>query len=416
MKNQFNNKIRSLRQSRHQNIIWASKSVLLLVFFALVNLTAFSQSVAINSSGDPANSKAMLDIESIQSGILIPRMTTAERNTITAPIPESLLIYNTTTECFEAYNNNTSAWVSFGCAECPSPGEFVASAASGITETSFYANWTESEGASTYYLDVNTKSDFTCNWILNNSNIGNSNIFMVNNLTCGNTYYYRLRAGNDCDISNSSNTITVNMSTACPCTWNRSYTHIVTHSDGDVAPETKTITYGQTQTSLSGSSKCWTTQNLGASYQAASATDATDAAAGWYWQFNRKQGYKVGPSPGWTTTSISEESDWSSANDPCKIELGAAWRIPTKTEWESADINGGWSSYNHVYASVLKLHALGYLHFNNGSLVGRSDVGDYWSSTQGSATHGWCLGFGNSTSYVFKNNKAYGFSLRCLRD
>jgi len=37
-----------------------------------------------------------------------------------------------------------------------------------------------------------------------------------------------------------------------------------------------------------------------------SATDNTDAAAGWYWQFNRKQGYKTGPTPTWTITSITE--------------------------------------------------------------------------------------------------------------
>ena len=70
----------------------------------------------------------------------------------------------------------------------------------------------------------------------------------------------------------------------------------------------------------------------GADHQATAVDDATEASAGWYWQFNRKQGYKhTGTTviPAWNTTSIDEDSDWIPANDPCAIELGAGWRIPT---------------------------------------------------------------------------------------
>ena len=83
----------------------------------------------------------------------------------------------------------------------------------------------------------------------------------------------------------------------------------VNHVAGTVAPVTKTASYGTVLTSITGASKCWITQNLGADHQATSATDATEPSAGWYWQFNRLQGYKndgVTLSPTWTITTISE--------------------------------------------------------------------------------------------------------------
>ena len=73
--------------------------------------------VSVNTTGASANPKALLDIDATgmnpKEGLLLPRMTTADRNNITPPIPESLLIYNTDTHCFEAYYNG--GWVAFGC-------------------------------------------------------------------------------------------------------------------------------------------------------------------------------------------------------------------------------------------------------------------------------------------------------------
>ena len=59
---------------------------------------------------------------------------------------------------------------------------------------------------------------------------------------------------------------------------------------GTVAPVDKTVTYG-TVTNIPGeTSKCWITSNLGADHQATAVNDATEASAGWYWQFNRHTG------------------------------------------------------------------------------------------------------------------------------
>ena len=119
----------------------------------------------------------------------------------------------------------------------------------------------------------------------------------------------------------------------------------ISHVSGDlVAAETKTVNYGTVLTTLSGSSQCWITQNLGATNQATIVTDNTEASAGWYWQFNRLQGYKpVGtsysPYYGWVNwiAEGNESSDWTAAQDPCQQQLGSGWRIPTNTEWSTAD-------------------------------------------------------------------------------
>lgn len=50
------------------------------------------------------------------------------------------------------------------------------------------------------------------------------------------------------------------------------------------------------------------------------------------------------------------------------------------------------------------------------SAVGRGAFGYYWSSTQDGTPVGWYLSFGSSGSYMHYNLKAFGFSVRCLRD
>jgi hypothetical protein len=189
------------------------------------------------------------------------------------------------------------------------------------------------------------------------------------------------------------------------------------HVTGDVAPVTKTVTYG-TVTNIPGeTSKCWITSNLGADHQAAAKDDSTEASAGWYWQFNLKQGYK---DDGTTRTpatlwihSISENSDWTAANDPCYLELGSGWRIPTKTEWINVDAGGYWIDWNGPWNSALKMHAAGYISYIYGSLFGRGSEGDYWDSSQNSTTAGSSLYFFYGWSSETSNSKAYGFTLRC---
>ncbi len=66
--------------------------VLLLCISTLYSLKSAAQNVAINAGGDPGHASSILDVESEQKGVLLPRMSAAQRNAINAPA-EGLLVY-----------------------------------------------------------------------------------------------------------------------------------------------------------------------------------------------------------------------------------------------------------------------------------------------------------------------------------
>jgi hypothetical protein len=193
-----------------------------------------------------------------------------------------------------------------------------------------------------------------------------------------------------------------------------------THTAGTVAAVTKTVTYGSVTNIPGETAKCWITRNLGATQPPNSVSDNTEAAAGWYWQFNRKQGYQYDgttrtPNTTWIT-SISENSDWESASDPCSVLLGIAWRIPTRTEWTNVDAAGNWIEWNGPFSSGLQMHAAGNLNNLTGLLALRGSDGIYLSSTQNSLTSCFLLGFDGGGSNMSSGSKAAGFSMRCIRE
>ena len=71
--------------------------------------TCFAQSVSINTDGTQADSSAILDVKSTAKGILIPRVTKAQRDLIPAPAV-GLLIYQTDNDNGFYYYNGT-AWL-----------------------------------------------------------------------------------------------------------------------------------------------------------------------------------------------------------------------------------------------------------------------------------------------------------------
>jgi hypothetical protein len=231
-------------------------------------------------------------------------------------------------------------------------------------------------------------------------------------LTANTLYYIRAYATNSYGTA-YGNAVSFTTSWACGSTIT------VTHIAGDVAPVTKTVTYG-TVTNIPGEiSRCWITQNLGADRQATAVNDASEASAGWYWQFNRKQGYKhdgATVTPAWTITSIDESSDWTPENDPCTIELGSGWRIPTYDEWNNVDAGGSWTNWFGPWNSGLKLHAAGHLIETSGSITERGLIGLNWSSIRYSTSAGYFLYFQAASSNMDQTAKANGLSIRCIKE
>lgn len=76
------------------------KNLLILSLF-LINLTVFSQ-VKIGANPNTINDASILEIEDTNRGLLLPRMTTAQRDAISNP-PDGLKVYNTETSTMDVY-------------------------------------------------------------------------------------------------------------------------------------------------------------------------------------------------------------------------------------------------------------------------------------------------------------------------
>ena len=108
------------------------KSLLYIIAVVILNIKLITincqaQGVGINIAGNPADSSAGLDVSSVNRGLLIPRLTTAQRNAIINP-SNSLIIFNTTTQCFETYLSTGASWVHIACIACQLPGSLPGAA------------------------------------------------------------------------------------------------------------------------------------------------------------------------------------------------------------------------------------------------------------------------------------------------
>jgi hypothetical protein len=290
------------------------------------------------------------------------------------------------------------------------PGADPASPEAGTHVPSSYGmewNWNTVPGATGYAW--NYTDDFATAW-----DMGTSLTKTETGLNCGTSYSSYVWAYSACGVSAS--TPLTQTTSAC---WQCGESFVMNHYAGDVAPVTKTVTYGTVSGIPGEPDKCWITQNLGADHQATAVDDATEASGGWYWQFNLKQGYKYeypDLTPSWVITDIYQLSDWVAYNDPCTIEIGAGFRIPTATEWFNVNDIGGWTDWNGPWGSALKLHAAGYLSYTDGMLTSPGVLGLYWSSTQYTNNMGWTMDFSSTYSYTWHWTMPLGFSVRCISD
>jgi hypothetical protein len=83
---------------------------ILCVTFIWMATATFAQ-VSISTDNSEPDNSAMLDVKSTSKGMLVPRMSTSERNAITSPAT-GLVIFNTSTNAFEYFTN--TVWLNLG--------------------------------------------------------------------------------------------------------------------------------------------------------------------------------------------------------------------------------------------------------------------------------------------------------------
>jgi hypothetical protein len=81
---------------------------LLVCLFSITTKTS-AQSLAINTDGSTANASALLDVKSTIKGVLIPRMSRTERNTIASPAT-GLLIFQNAPDSFGFHYYDGTKW------------------------------------------------------------------------------------------------------------------------------------------------------------------------------------------------------------------------------------------------------------------------------------------------------------------
>ena len=228
-------------------------------------------------------------------------------------------------------------------------------------------------------------------------------------------------------------------------------TYTATDAAGNSATATRTVTveaftiihngttYGTVTSPYTG--KVWLDRNLGAAQVCASSTDT--ACYGDYYQWGRNfDGHQDSTSAttstqatdvnsagsSFITSSNTYSYDWAKSADSSGSQRTVNWsatdgtsvcpvgfRVPTLTELKAETLDNGVTNSATAFSNFLKLPTAGYRFHSSGSLVAQGSWGDVWtSSVNGSVSH--YVGFDSSDANVYYNNRAYGFTVRCLRD
>lgn len=98
------------------------------LIFMVFSLAGFSQTASINTTGNPPNASAGLDVDFANLGLLIPRIALTSTSSF-APLPAhvaGMIVYNTATTGDVTqgfYYNDGSKWVSFDIPPANNPGD-----------------------------------------------------------------------------------------------------------------------------------------------------------------------------------------------------------------------------------------------------------------------------------------------------
>jgi trimeric autotransporter adhesin len=84
--------------------------IVLLLVSLLIFSPAITQNFAINSDGSNAHASALLDVKSTAKGVLVPRMTKAQKNAIPSPAT-GLLVFQNAPDSVGFYYYNGSGWL-----------------------------------------------------------------------------------------------------------------------------------------------------------------------------------------------------------------------------------------------------------------------------------------------------------------
>lgn len=116
------------------------------------------------------------------------------------------------------------------------------------------------------------------------------------------------------------------------------------------------------------------------------------------------------------------------ACDPCRVLLGGTWRLPTESEWLSVLNNVSKTLVAIVnaetgYESWLRIPLGGYRDNLTTTIYSASEITYLWTSSAGNGSSGKCIELKLNDNSVWTteyrslfDQRGYGFSLRCKKD
>jgi uncharacterized protein (TIGR02145 family) len=315
----------------------------------------------------------------------------------------------------DPYSIDNDGYLIYGNVLTPPVGEDAIA----ISDAGFTANWDAVTGATGYYLDVSTDSQFDT-YVTGYQNL-DVNIRLsevITGLSAGINYYYRVRAYDNVQTSLDSNIVTAVTSGSSVTT--------ITDKDGNVY---NTITIGVLQI---------ITENLKVTHYA-DGTSIPNLTADADWIAD-----SVGAMCLYNNDIFNKSVYGCLYNWPVIINahgfvyfersgvLEAEWRVPTDADWNAIITTAGGSSIaggklkeigsSHWIGNVggtddygFKGLPAGYRQGDYGTFIG---LGSELNIKSGSAT-GKSLGISGGTSALLEfaeNYQHFGFSVRCVRD
>ena len=365
--------------------------------------------------GETPDPSALLDVRSTDQGVLLPRLTTVQRDAIPNPAM-GLTIFNTTSNCLEANLGTSSApvWERMKCRT----GVISTLDCSGSTITGTLSAGQTASGvsASVPYTGSNG-GVHDGQTVISTGVTGLTATLSAGSFASGTGSLTYAITGTPASAGTASFALNMGGQT---CTLN-----MFVCSTGCCAKVSAT------------EYKNFMCHNLGAANTSADPFTPTWEINGGYWQWGRLAQAAEGPMAtdpkdgvvsGWNTTDAANGS-WTdgttkTANDPCP----AGYRVPTNAQWigviahnTKTNVGSFTSSATNYgagkkFGDQLMLPATGVRSSVNGALYSRGDYGNYWGSTESGISGAWLLNFGSSGAGTGFINRTYGHSVRCIAE
>ncbi len=170
----------------------------LLLLLMLISLGVEAQNVAINKDGAAPDASAMLDVSDTASGILIPRMTAAQRIAISSPANGLLVFQTDGTAGFYAYLSSITAWSRITTDSTSALKEVLALGNDANADTIFNLN-ALAIGTSKADADIHVSGNNLLTGVVESSHSQGTWLVMRNSSTNGN-YHHIISSGNTASL------------------------------------------------------------------------------------------------------------------------------------------------------------------------------------------------------------------------